>query len=89
MVSIIGCTTGGADWLEAADPLQEVSSVAYGMFFGLMMFALFALSNIFTGIVVESTKRIEEIDRSLVIEKEVSNNASFTNQVKLLLSNDG
>merc|ERR1711990_1025922 len=56
------------------------------MFFTLIMFAFFALTNILTGIVCESTKKVGEIDRELVIEEEISNQESFTNKMREILS---
>merc|ERR1719343_1779496 len=73
------------DWLEGARPLLQVSRyylVIYSMF---VMFCVFGLMNILTGIFVANTKEVSQVDRDLVIRAQLKDRKSFANQLKKVL----
>jgi len=81
-VSIIAAVTGGFDWMDVATPLREIDSFSFLMFFLYILFIVFGLLNVLTGVVVESTKNMAEVDRDLVIEEAMDHEASFANDLK-------
>merc|ERR1719343_867218 len=73
------------DWLEGARPLLQVSRyylVIYSMF---VMFCVFGLANILTGIFVANTKEVSQVDRDLIIRAQLKDRKSFANQLKSVL----
>merc|ERR1712113_1209431 len=55
------------------------------IYLGFVMFCVFGLMNILTGIFVANTKEVSEVDRDLVIRSQLKDRKSFANQLKTVL----
>merc|ERR1712107_98885 len=84
-VTLLASISGGNEWVDVADPLNKIKPsymICYLMF---VMFCVFGLMNILTGIFVANTKEVSKIDRDLVIRSQLKDRKSFANQLKSVL----
>jgi hypothetical protein len=82
MVTLIASISGGIDWIDAAWPLMAVNPAYLIVYCLFVMFCVFGLMNILTGIFVASTKDISKVDRDLVIRAQLQDRKSFANQLR-------
>jgi len=81
MLSLIAAVTGGYDWMDVAKPLEDVDGVLFVAFFAYILFIVFGLLNVLTGVVVEGTKHAGDVDRDLIIEEAMEQEQSFANEI--------
>eukprot|EP00415_Alexandrium_ostenfeldii_P000520 UN0520 len=82
--SLTQAVSGGRSWGEYAAPFIKISPW-YGIFFTmLVVFVIFGVLNILTGIFVESTSAVASFDKELVIQEEMLRNESVVNQIRAL-----
>merc|ERR1712125_97744 len=55
------------------------------VYLAFVMFCVFGLMNILTGIFVANTKEVSQVDRDLVIQAQLKDRKSFANQLKNVL----
>jgi len=82
--SLTQAISGGRSWGEYADIFLEINpwyGVVYGVF---IVFMVFGVLNILTGIFVESTRNLANFDQDLVIQEELSQQESTINQIRCL-----
>merc|ERR1711870_192265 len=84
-VTLIASISGGLDWIEASWPLLQVDPMYLIIYLGFVMFCVFGLMNILTGIFVANTKEVSQVDRELVIRSQLKDRKSFANQLKKVL----
>jgi len=82
--TLFAALTGGVDWADLADGLQEVgwSSVATMVFF--VFFMIFAMTNIITAVFVESATESVYNDRDEVIQEEMRAESSTLNELRAI-----
>uniref|UniRef100_A0A7S4VMT2 EF-hand domain-containing protein n=1 Tax=Alexandrium monilatum TaxID=311494 RepID=A0A7S4VMT2_9DINO len=84
--SLTQAVSGGRSWGEYAAPFIVISPW-YGVAFTLfIVFVIFGVLNILTGVFVESTSAVAHYDKELVIQEEMSRNESVINQMRALFS---
>merc|ERR1712019_305119 len=84
-VTLIASISGGLDWVEASWPLLQIDPMYLILYMAFVMFCVFGLMNILTGIFVANTKEVSRIDRDLVIRAQLNDRKSFANQLKNIL----
>merc|ERR1711988_265270 len=84
-ITLIASISGGIDWIDASTPLLEIRGIYLFMYIVFVMFCVFGLMNILTGIFVANTKEVSKIDRDLVIRNQLKDRKSFANQLKSVL----
>merc|ERR1712048_412182 len=84
-VTLIASISGGLDWVDASWPLLQINPAYLILYLGFVMFCVFGLMNILTGIFVANTKEVSKIDRDLVIRSQLKDRKSFANQLKNVL----
>jgi len=87
MNSLVASISGGSDWMDVGILLwyTPTHGAAYCVFVFFVVFMVFGLLNILTGVVLESTVKASEDDRESVIEAERENELSYTCKLKQLL----
>jgi len=82
--SLTQAISGGRSWGEYADIFLEINPL-YGVVFGVfIVFMVFGVLNILTGVFVESTRNLASFDQDLVIQEELSLRESTINQIRAL-----
>merc|ERR1712019_223355 len=84
-VTLIASISGGLDWIEASWPLLQIDPMYLIIYLAFVMFCVFGLMNILTGIFVANTKEVSQVDRDLVIRAQLKDRKSFANQLKTVL----
>merc|ERR1712019_218715 len=84
-VTLIASISGGLDWVEASWPLLQIDPMYLIIYMCFVMFCVFGLMNILTGIFVANTKEVSEVDRDIVIRAQLKDRKSFANQLKTVL----
>lgn len=72
MLTLFMSITGGRDWGELLQPLQEVSGIYTYFFTGYVMCMVFGVMNVLTAVFCEHASHIVSVDRDLVIQDEVN-----------------
>merc|ERR1712227_128287 len=84
-VTLIASISGGLDWIDASWPLLQIDPIYLILYLCFVMFCVFGLMNILTGIFVANTKEVSQVDRDLVIRSQLKDRKSFANQLKAVL----
>merc|ERR1712003_207388 len=84
-VTLIASISGGLDWIDASWPLLQIDPMYLIIYLSFVMFCVFGLMNILTGIFVANTKEVSQVDRDLVIRAQLKDRKSFANQLKAVL----
>merc|ERR1719343_1219301 len=84
-VTLIASISGGLDWVEASWPLLQIDPTYLLLYMAFVMFCVFGLMNILTGLFVANTKEVSQVDRDLVIRSQLKDRKSFANQLKAVL----
>merc|ERR1712014_138984 len=84
-VTLIASISGGLDWIDASWPLLQIDPMYLILYLGFVMFCVFGLMNILTGIFVANTKEVSKVDRDIVIRSQLKDRKSFANQLKNVL----
>merc|ERR1719316_978019 len=71
--SLYKAMSGGADWGDVAQPLEDRISVLFAPFFCIYIaFAVFAVLNVVTGVFVNEAMVMASRDQELVIQEQLS-----------------
>merc|ERR1712187_727566 len=84
-ITLVASISGGIDWVDASTPLFEIKGIYLLIYLLFVMFCVFGLMNILTGIFVANTKEVSRIDRDLVIRSQLNDRRSFANLLKNVL----
>merc|ERR1712019_247078 len=84
-VTLVASISGGLDWIDASWPLLQIHPMYLILYLIFVMFCVFGLMNILTGIFVANTKEVSQVDRDLVIRAQLKDRKSFANQLKNVL----
>merc|ERR1712048_1366134 len=84
-VTLIASISGGLDWIDASWPLLQIDPMYLIVYLCFVMFCVFGLMNILTGIFVANTKEVSQVDRDIVIRAQLKDRKSFANQLKTVL----
>jgi len=83
MITLFMAITGGDDWRQLLEPLQEFSKLFYTPFFIFYVaFTVFGVMNVLTATFVEAASRISNIDRDLVIQEQMSQTNSHASALR-------
>merc|ERR1719324_2255332 len=86
MLSLFMAATGGRNWGEITDSLEDVSFMpvfVFLLYFGLVVFAVM---NVMTGIFVDQSMKAADQDVERVVHEEQSTRQRVTQQLKELLN---
>lgn len=81
-VTLVASISGGLDWVEASWPLLQIDPTYLLLYMAFVMFCVFGLMNILTGLFVANAKEVSQVDRDLVIRAQLKDRKSFANQLK-------
>merc|ERR1712048_1024631 len=84
-VTLIASISGGIDWIDASWPMLQIGPMYLILYLCFVMFCVFGLMNVLTGIFVANTKEVSQVDRDLVIRSQLKDRKSFANQLKNVL----
>merc|ERR1712003_5268 len=84
-VTLIASISGGLDWIDASWPLLQIDPMYLIIYMSFVMFCVFGLMNVLTGIFVANAKEVSEVDRDIVIRAQLKDRKSFANQLKKVL----
>jgi len=79
MFSMILSVSGGTDWLDVVTPLSEISKVYRFAFMFYIVFVVFGVLNVLTGVFLESAG--EFMDRDLQIQAEMARMDKFVTEM--------
>merc|ERR1719272_20478 len=82
MFSLMMAISGGLDWSRILDPLIQISPVYRLLFTFYIVFVVFGVLNVLTGVFLEATH--EMMDRDLVIQDEMNHVDSFVEEMSKL-----
>eukprot|EP00746_Dinoflagellata_sp_MGD_P145811 gnl/MRDRNA2_/MRDRNA2_78375_c0_seq1.p1 gnl/MRDRNA2_/MRDRNA2_78375_c0~~gnl/MRDRNA2_/MRDRNA2_78375_c0_seq1.p1 ORF type:complete len:649 (-),score=122.99 gnl/MRDRNA2_/MRDRNA2_78375_c0_seq1:262-2019(-) len=82
LISMFKAISGGADWGDIAEPLEQISTGYYLLFCCYVAFVVFAMMNVVTSVFVEQAAKNAWNDKAWVIEEEMSKQESYINDVK-------
>lgn len=82
MYTMLLSITGGIDWIEAVQPLEEISFVYRGLWIFYVVFVVIGVLNVLTGIFVERACELSGLDQDLVIQAEIRRNEKFLVEMK-------
>lgn len=71
MLSLFMAISGGTDWGDVSEALWSLGWAPPFVFLAFIVFMLFAVVNIVTGIFVEQASRLAEVDRDMIMRQEV------------------
>jgi len=82
MYSLMRAISGGADWGDMVSPLADISQWYQVMFTLYVVFVVFGVLNVLTGVFVQTAGEI--IDRDLIVESEEARAEGFMKEMKSL-----
>jgi len=82
VVTLFMAMTGGNDWGEYFDNLGIVSGFHQAFFLAFIIFALFAVVNIVTGVFVDSAMTASSMDNSMMIQEEMTKKKTQLDQLR-------
>lgn len=82
MLTLFMAISGGCDWKEAMDPIWGVSP-AYGfLFLFYIVFIVFGVLNVVTGVFVDRALEIAAVDKELVVHEEMRKRKKDVSELK-------
>jgi len=85
MLTLFKSITGGKDWADTLEPLEEVTWL-YSLFYVcLVTFVLLGVMNVLTAIFVDSASQVAQVDQELVIQEEISREESAVSALRKLV----
>lgn len=84
LYTLLSVISGGKEWDGIAKMLMEIGSLYFYLFVFYIVFIVFGVMNVLTGVFVDSAAELSRFDHDLVIQTEMSRKESFLNQVQLL-----
>lgn len=81
VITLLACVSGGVDWLQLAELMIPLPFYYYSVFLLYIVYVLFGLFNVLNAIFVDTTKRLAEIDRELVIDEQVNSRESHLGEL--------
>jgi len=89
MLTLYLCSTGGLNWGEAAGPLRAVGRQYFISFVIYIAFFHFAVLNIITSLLVESTMNNADIDQRYIISSEIAKKSNYVDSIRMLYDRIG
>lgn len=93
MLTLLQSVTGGVDWGNAVDPLGRVHFLLVSLFIFYIMFSLFAVLNVITGVFCQGAIEGKQIDTDLMVQQVLTTKRAdlirVTDTFKNLLRNMG
>merc|ERR1712048_1180427 len=86
MQTLFKAISGGIDWEVAAEPLESMNSVYSIIFYGYMMFAVFALLNVVNAMFIDTTLQRSRQDRGFVVQTEQDGKRNFLDTMERLFT---
>jgi len=77
MYTLLATITGGLNWFDVVQPLEEISMLYRCLFCFYVVFVVIGVLNVLTGIFVERAQELSGLDRDLVIQTELKRNETF------------
>jgi len=78
--------TSGLSWFEVIDPLRGMGDIYVIVFLFFIVFSLFVLVNIITGVFVDHALAKSQTERDLVVEKEITMKKACVQNLKELFT---
>jgi len=82
MFSLVLVITGGTDWLEVVRPLREIHWAYELLFTFYILFVIFGVVNVLTGVFLESAA--EFVDRDLIVHSQLVQTEGFVAEMQKL-----
>lgn len=80
--TLLSVISGGKDWEGTATLLNIMHPMYLYLFVFYIVFVIFGVMNVLTGVFVDSAAEISKFDHDLVLQTEMSRKESFMNQVE-------
>merc|ERR1719401_1875834 len=74
--------SGGNDWAELAEPLAQISWVYVVLWIFYIVFMLFGVLNILTGVFVDLAMQAAQQDRDIAIQTQSEETDSYIDQIR-------
>lgn len=84
MNTLFAATTGGMDWLEAAEPLHDAGFIFYYLFILYIAFFMFVILNTVTSLFVEQIMECAQNDQEAMVQKELETTRQCIKELKSL-----
>jgi len=81
MWTLIGCVSGGYDWAQVAAPVVAIGPIYKFGFLMFILFVVFALLNILTGIFVNVAIDSCKMNREIAIDAAITNRESIIKEI--------
>lgn len=85
MLSLFMAISGGADWKDLVEPLEQISKGYLLLFVIFVILVVFGLLNILTAVFVGATSRIVDVDSDLVIQERLDDDTNTAGRLHALL----
>jgi hypothetical protein len=88
MRQLLGCISGGVDWMTVSVVLNDVSNgynYATDLFLIYILFVAFGLLNILTAVIVDSTNKASALDRDRILLEELARQKAFKDKLGIIL----
>lgn len=82
MYTMLAAITGGIDWTDAVEPLEDISTLYQVLWVFYIVFVVIGVLNVLTGIFVERACELSGLDKDLVIQAEIRRSESFLVEMK-------
>merc|ERR1719401_1985868 len=82
MFSLMYAISGGADWGQIVEPIARINYVYKVLFTFYIVFTVFGVLNVLTGVFVQTASEI--IDRDLIVQSEEARAEGFMTEMKAL-----
>merc|ERR1711881_308036 len=84
MLSLYWVSTGGVDWKDVGDSVQEMGPVPFSFFLFYIAFFMFVVVNSVTSIFIEATVQNAQRDQQTFINDEIKKKRMYVEQVRNL-----
>lgn len=87
MFTLLLAISGGVDWNELVVPLNAISPFYKVVFSFYVVFVWIGVLNVLTSVFVERAREASSLDRDLVIQAEMRQNAAFIREMREIFEN--
>merc|ERR1719456_143552 len=86
MLSLYWVSTGGVDWRDVGDSVQEMGAFPFSLFLFYIAFFMFVVVNSVTSIFIEATVENAQRDQQTFINDEIKKKRVYVEQVRTLFT---
>jgi len=86
MFTFFMCISGGVNWVDVADPMQRLHPMCAPLFVLYIVFSVFCVLNIVTGVFVERSSRMAQEDEEQMLIEEIEGRKKWMKEIEVLFT---